>query len=258
MLKHMRKGITTMKAVIFNSGLGHRMGDETKTHHKSMTQLKNGETIFHRQIRLLSAEGVKDFLVTTGPFEEQLKSEAARFPELNFTFVRNDIYDKTNYIYSMYLAREHMNDDLLFLHGDLVFNRKLVRDVLNCADKNTATVNFKKALPEKDFKGRVRDGKVVEVSIKIFDDDCFAFQPFYKMEKAAASAWIGKVVEFIHKGEDKCYAENALNEIFPALNVRAFSYDDYYVEEIDNMEDYHRVSEEILVYDEADKAIFGE
>jgi len=247
-----------MKAVIFNSGLGHRMGDETKTHHKSMTQLKNGETIFHRQIRLLSAEGVKDFLVTTGPFEEQLKSEAARFPELNFTFVRNDIYDKTNYIYSMYLAREHMNDDLLFLHGDLVFNRKLVRDVLNCADKNTATVNFKKALPEKDFKGRVRDGKVVEVSIKIFDDDCFAFQPFYKMEKAAASAWIGKVVEFIHKGEDKCYAENALNEIFPALNVRAFSYDDYYVEEIDNMEDYHRVSEEILVYDEADKAIFGE
>ena len=234
------------------------MGDETKTHHKSMTLLKNGETIFHRQIRLLSAEGVKDFLVTTGPFEEQLKNEAAQFPGLNFTFVRNDIYDKTNYIYSMYLAREHMNDDLLFLHGDLVFNRKLVRDVLNCADKNTATVNFKKALPEKDFKGRVHDGKVVEVSIKIFDDDCFAFQPFYKMEKATASAWIGKVVEFIHKGEDKCYAENALNEIFPALNVRAFSYDGYYVDEIDNMEDYLRVSEEILAYDEADKAIFGE
>ena len=247
-----------MKAVIFNSGLGHRMGDETKTHHKSMTLLKNGETIFHRQIRLLSAEGVKDFLVTTGPFEEQLKAEAATFPELNFTFVRNDIYDKTNYIYSMYLAREHMDDDLLFLHGDLVFNRKLVRDVLRCEDKNTATVNFKKALPEKDFKGRVHDGKVVEVSIKIFDEDCFAFQPFYKMEKATASAWIGKVVEFIHKGEDKCYAENALNEIFPALNIRAFSYEDYYIDEIDNMEDYVRVSTDILAFDEADKAIFGE
>ena len=33
-----------MKAIIFNSGLGHRMGDETKTHHKSTTLLKNGET----------------------------------------------------------------------------------------------------------------------------------------------------------------------------------------------------------------------
>ena len=241
-----------MKAIIFNSGLGHRMGDETKTHHKSMTRLKDGETIFHRQLRLLSAEGVKDFIITTGPFEEQLKAEAADFPGLNFTFVRNDIYDKTNYIYSMYLARDYIDDDMLFLHGDLVFNRKLVHDMLANPEKSAATVNFKKALPEKDFKGRVQDGKVVEVSIKIFDENCFAFQPFYKLEKAAASAWVGKVVEFIHKGENKCYAENALNEIFPALNVRAFPYDAYYIDEIDNMDDYARVTEEILPFDAAE------
>ncbi len=246
-----------MKAVIFNSGLGHRMGDFTQSHHKSMSLLKDGETIFHRQLRLLSSEGITDFIVTTGPFAEQLKAEAADFPNLNFTFVSNDIYDKTNYIYSMYLAREYMNDDLVFLHGDLVFNRKLVHDVLNCEDKNTATVNFKKALPEKDFKGRVRDGKVLEVSIHIFDEDCFAFQPFYKMDKATAAAWIGKVVEFIHKGEDKCYAENALNEIFPALNVRAFSYENYYIDEIDNLDDYNRVTEEILAFDAEDAKIFG-
>lgn len=242
-----------MKAIIFNSGLGHRMGDETKTHHKSMTQLKNGETIFHRQLRLLSEEGVKDFIITTGPFEEQLKAEAEDFPELNFTFVRNDIYDKTNYIYSMYLARDYIDDDMLFLHGDLVFNRKLAHDMIQCQEKSTATVNFKKALPEKDFKGRVQNGKVVEVSIKIFDEDCFAFQPFYKLEKAAASAWVGKVVEFIHKGEDKCYAENALNEIFPALNIRAFSYEDYFIDEIDNMDDYARVSQDILAFDAAEQ-----
>ena len=246
-----------MKAVIFNSGLGNRMGDFTKNHHKSMARLKDGETIFHRQIRLLAAEGITEFVITTGPFEEQLKAEAADFPHLNFTFVRNEIYDKTNYIYSMFLAREYLNDDLLFFHGDLVFNRKLLHDVLACADENTATVNFTKALPEKDFKGRVRDGKVLEVSIHIFDEDCFAFQPFYKMTKATASAWIGKVVEFIHKGEDKCYAENALNEIFAALNVRAFNYENYFIDEIDNLEDHARVTAEILADDEADAKIFG-
>ncbi len=246
-----------MKAVIFDSGLGNRMGDFTKTHHKSMAQLKDGETIFHRQVRLLSLEGITDFIVTTGPFEEQLKQQAADFPHLNFTFVRNDIYDKTNYIYSMYLAREYMNDDLVFLHGDLVFNRKLVHDVLNNEDGNVATINFRKALPEKDFKGRVKDGQILEVSINIFDEDCFAFQPFYKMTKATASAWIGKVVEFIHKGEDKCYAENALNEIFPALNIHAFSYENYYIDEIDNLDDYARVTAEILPFDEADAKIFG-
>ena len=76
------------------------------------------------------------------------------------------------------------------------------------------------------------------------------------MEKATASAWIGKVVEFIHKGEDKCYAENALNEIFPALNVRAFSYVDYYIDEIDNLDDHARVTKEILPFDEADEMLF--
>lgn len=246
-----------MKAIIFNSGLGNRMGEFTHTHHKSMAPLKNGETIFHRQLRLLSAEGIKDFVVTTGPFEDQLKKEAADFPDLNFTFVRNDIYDKTNYIYSMFLAREYLDDDMLFLHGDLVFNRALLHDVLACEDKNTGMVNFTKALPEKDFKGRVRDGKLLEVSIKIFDDDCFAFQPLYKLEKATVSAWVGKVVEYIFNLENKCYAENALNEIFPALNVRAFAYDNYYIDEIDNLEDHARVTADIVPFDEADAKIFG-
>ena len=65
-----------MKAIIFNSGVGNRMGDFTRNNHKSMTLLKNGETIFHRQIRILSAEGIKDFVITTGKFEEQLKAVA--------------------------------------------------------------------------------------------------------------------------------------------------------------------------------------
>ena len=246
-----------MKAIIFNSGYGNRMGEFTKNNHKSMAPLKNGETIFHRQIRILSEEGVKDFIVTTGPFEDQLKAVAAEFPELNFTFVRNDIYLRTNYIYSMYLARKHIDDDMIFLHGDLVFSRKLVHDVLHCGEENTATVNFRKALPEKDFKGRVHDGKVHEVSVQIFDEDCYAFQPFYKLSRATASAWVGKVVEFIHDGQDKCYAENALNEIFPALNIRAYDYDGYYIDEIDNLEDHARVTAEILPFDEADSRIFG-
>ena len=141
---------------------------------------------------------------------------------------------------------------MLFLHGDLVFNRKLAHDMINNAYESCATVHFTKALPEKDFKGRVVNGKVHEVSIKIFDDNCYAFQPFYKLSKATSSAWVGKVVEFIHKGEDKCYAENAMNEIFPALNVYAYSYENDFVDEIDNMEDHARVNAQIQPFDVAE------
>ena len=149
----------------------------------------------------------------------------------------------------MYLAKENINDDMLFLHGDLVFSRKLVRDILNSHDKNCAPINFAKPKPVKDFKGRVIDGRIIEVSVHIFDDDCFAFQPFYKLQKAAASAWVGKVVQFVSEGKISCYAENALNDIAPALNIRAFSYEGYYIDEIDNIEDRLRVMEEILPFD---------
>ncbi len=240
-----------MKAIIFNSGLGNRMGDLTQHQHKSMTRLLSGETIFHRQLRLLSEAGIREFIVTTGPFEEQLKQEAADFPHLQFTFVRNSIYDRTNYIYSMYLARQFMDDDMVFLHGDLVFDRRLVQDVLSCRHPNTATVHFTKPLPEKDFKGRVKDGRLLEVSIHIFDEGCYAFQPFYKLEKATVQTWLQEVAQFIARGEDKCYAENALNNLLSGLDVRAFSYEGYYIDEIDNLDDYHRVSREILPFDQA-------
>ena len=54
-----------MKALIYNSGLGKRMGDLTKDKPKSMVELKNGETIFERQLRLLRECGIKDVIVTT-------------------------------------------------------------------------------------------------------------------------------------------------------------------------------------------------
>lgn len=247
-----------MKAVIFNSGLGKRMGKYTECGHKSMVRISSGESIFERQLRLLSLCGITEFVVTVGPFKEQL-IEAAKAPHLahcNFTFVENPVYDSTNYIYSMYLAREHMDDDVIMLHGDLVFDRALLEAVLACEDEDCATVNRTKALPEKDFKARIKDGCVQEVSVKIFDDNCFAFQPMYKLSKATIGAWLGKVCEFVDKGETGVYAENAMNEIFPSLTVREFSYENYFIDEIDCPEDLERVSAEIRPFDFREQPVY--
>lgn len=238
-----------MKAVIFNSGLGKRMGELTKNNHKSMVKLNNGETIFERQIRILSECGITDFLITSGPFEEQLKDVVSHFPNLHFTFVKNPIYDKTNYIYSMYLARQYFNDDVLTLHGDLVFDRKLIYDILSDPRPNLATTNHKKKLPEKDFKARVIDGKIVEVGINIFDGNCCAFQPCYKLSYENIQKWLTNVSSFIEKGIDGVYAENAFNEISGSIPIDEFSYEDYYIDEVDTPLDLERVSQEIRLFD---------
>ncbi len=239
-----------MKAIIFNSGLGSRMAGLTEKNPKCMVPLYNGETILERQIRILSDCGMKEFIITTGPYKEQIYEMADKFRELHFQFVENKEYKTTNYIVSMNLANEFLDDDVLLLHGDLVFNYNLIVKLLSHKNISMCLYNEEKALPQKDFKGRFKENKLVEVSVAIFDEDCYAFQPLYKLEKRDLQLWKDKVAEFVKAGKVKVYAEEALNAITNRINIYGMSYKDDYLEEIDNEEDYRRVSSEIKYFDE--------
>ena len=57
-----------MKALILNSGTGSRMGVLTSEHPKCMTEVSNRETILSRQLRMLSAAGIEEVVMTTGCF----------------------------------------------------------------------------------------------------------------------------------------------------------------------------------------------
>ena len=240
-----------MKAIIFNSGLGKRMGEFTQTHHKSMALLKNGESILERQIRILENSGITEFVITTGPFKEQIEQTCHKFSKCSFHFVENPVYNETNYIYSMWLARNYLDDDFLMLHGDLVFNQELVQEVLDDPRGSICLINENKKLPEKDFKGRISDGKLREVSINIFDKDCYAFQPLYKLKKEDLLRWVDRVNKFVEEGNTGVYAENALNEILDDINIYVKSYRDNYIDEIDNLDDYSRVSREIVEFEKS-------
>ena len=248
--------IRRVKALIINSGRGSRMKDYTINTHKSMVRLLNGETIFERQIRLLSECGIREIIVTVGYMKEQLFMASKSFPDLNFTFIDNPQYDNTNYIYSMYLAEDYLNDDMLVLHGDLVFNKRLLIDILKNENDSLCLYNEAKVLPEKDFKGRIRNGFLMEVSVKIFDDDCFAFQPLYKLSKENILAWMNEIKRFVQNGCVQVYAENALNNILSDLGIAAFSYKEHYIDEIDNVEDYLRVREEIRYFDFREQEVY--
>ncbi|NCB08078.1 MAG: phosphoenolpyruvate mutase, partial [Bacteroidia bacterium] len=92
-----------MKALVLNSGLGHRMGVLTSEHPKCMTEISTHETILSRQLKLLSDAGVTKVVMTTGYFDDVLVNycKSLNLP-LYYTFINNPIYDKTNYIYSIY------------------------------------------------------------------------------------------------------------------------------------------------------------
>ena len=226
-----------MKALILNSGLGHRMGVLTSEHPKCMTEISPQDTILSRQLKLLANAGIKEIVMTTGYFDDVLVNycKSLNLP-LQYHFVRNPIYDKTNYIYSIYCAREYLtNEDIILLHGDLVFEASVLDDMI-AAEKSCMKVSSTIALPEKDFKAVVYDGRVKKVGVEFFDNAMEA-QALYKLNAADWQIWLDKICEFCENDNRKCYAEVAFNQISDNCAIYAFDAKERLCTEIDTPED---------------------
>ena len=230
-----------MKALILNSGMGSRMGVLTSEHPKCMTEVSAKDTILSRQLKQLAEAGITEVVMTTGLFDSVLVNycESLNLP-LHYTFVKNPVYRETNYIYSIYCAREYLDDDILLMHGDLVFENS-VFDAVCASETSCMTVSSTLALPEKDFKAVIHDGKVVKVGIEFFND-AMAAQPLYKLLKKDWQAWLSRIVEFCDSGNTRVYAENALNEIGETLDIYPLDVQNQLCAEIDNPEDLAVVS----------------
>lgn len=233
-----------MKALILNSGLGHRMGVLTSEHPKCMTEISATDTILSRQLKLIVAAGIKDVVMTTGYFDEFLVQycNSLNLP-LNFTFVNNPLYAETNYIYSIYCAREYLDDDILLMHGDLVFEYSVLEDLL-AFSKSCMKVSSTISLPEKDFKAVVHNGRVEKVGIEYFTDAMEA-QALYKLNKDDWKLWLNEIIAFCETNNRKCYAENAFNGISDKCAIYAYDVKNRLCSEIDTPEDLKMVSERL-------------
>ena len=233
-----------MKALILNSGMGSRMGVLTSEHPKCMTEISSRETILSRQLKQIASAGIEEVVMTTGLFDSVLVNycQSLDLP-LHITFVKNPLYQETNYIYSIYCAREYLEDDILLMHGDLVFENA-VFDAAISSETSCMTVSTTLPLPEKDFKAVLRDGRIEKVGIEFFID-AVAAQPLYKLQYDDWKVWLEAIVAFCESDKVKCYAENAFNGVSDACKIHPLDVKDQLCGEIDTPEDLSIVSEHL-------------
>ena len=238
-----------MKALILNSGLGTRMGGLTREHPKCMTEIGGGETIVSRQLKMLSRAGIREAVMTTGVFENVLREycDGLGLP-LRITYVLNPRCRETNYIWSIYCARQQLADDLLLMHGDLVFEEAVLQGVLD-SEVSCMAVSAALPLPEKDFKA-VLDGKRIRKVGVGFFENAAAAQPLYRLRKEDWEKWLRKIVEFCERGETGVYAENALNELDGGADIFAWDFGTRLCCEIDNPEDLAAVTKKLALLQE--------
>ena len=230
-----------MKALILNSGLGSRMGVLTSNHPKCMTEINSKDTILSRQLKQIANSGIKEVIITTGYYDEVLINycESLDIP-LQFNFIKNPIYDNSNYIYSIYCAKDYLDDDIVLMHGDLVFETEVFEKLL-LSESSCMAVSSTLPLPQKDFKAQIKDGKVIRVGIDLFTDAIEA-QALYKLNKEDWKLWLHEIIEFCEKGNTHVYAEEALNALEGRANIMAMDVGDLLCSEVDTPEDLLLVS----------------
>lgn len=225
-----------MKALILNSGMGSRMGALACEHPKCMTEISYQETILGRQLRQLREAGIREVVITTGRFADVLVQYCQELETgLDIVYVKNEAYESTNYIYSIYLAREYLQGEILLLHGDMVLEDGVLEDMIACGTSCMAVIPGME-LPEKDFKAVIEEERIKAVGIEFFQNAVAAL-PVYKLLSTDWKVWLEHIMRFCENGQRSCYAENALNEVSEQCRIVPFDVGDRLCAEIDTYED---------------------
>ena len=131
-----------MQAIILAAGMGKRLGELTKDNTKCMVPV-NGIRLIDRMLTQLSALQLNRVVIVVGYQGENLiRHIGDRYDDrLKIEYIHNPIYDKTNNIYSLGLAKAQMQeDDTLLLESDLIFDSAMLNLIISHPYPNLALV----------------------------------------------------------------------------------------------------------------------
>lgn len=130
-----------MRALILAAGMGKRLGELTADRTKCMVRLFD-KTLLERMLEQLDRHGITRATLVIGYCGEALREHIGnRFGRIDIDYVENPVFDKTNNIYSLYLAREKLlEDDTILLESDLVFEDAVLEKLLDDSRPDLAVV----------------------------------------------------------------------------------------------------------------------
>jgi len=131
-----------MQALILAAGMGSRLGKYTKNNTKCMLET-NGKRLIDYILECLNDIGITKLIMVVGYKKENLISYLGNsFKNISIEYVENNIYNQTNNIYSLYLAREKLiQDDTLLLESDLIFEKAILEKLINDKRDSLAVVD---------------------------------------------------------------------------------------------------------------------
>ena len=130
-----------MQAIILAAGMGKRLKELTQDNTKCMVKVHN-QTLIERTLQQLSALSLTRIILVIGYKGEKVKALVGnKIGNTPILYIENPVYDKTNNIYSLYLAKNYLTEeDTILLESDLIFEDSILHKLITNPYPNLAVV----------------------------------------------------------------------------------------------------------------------
>lgn len=234
-----------MRGIILAAGRGRRLEPVLPDQPKCLLEF-DGKSLLQHQIDSLARVGVRDFVVVVG-YEQQMIIDHLSDTPYTIHFVGNPIFDRTNTIYSLWLAREFFDDDFIYFNADVLFDYQIIERLMADPDHSTFACNTYECA-EEEVKFIVTDGRIVEIGKKLPIEECAG--EFIGIAKFARkdNVRFGAILEECIADESLWmeYFEYAVNILAKQTHLKMVDISDLPATEIDFPEDLAHAREHVL------------
>ena len=229
--------ITT--ALLLAAGTGSRLYPLTRNSPKCLT-LVNEKSILERLVIGLKQQGFKRLVIVTGYQENCIREFLGiETEDMDIEYIFSPLYKTTNNIYSLWMAREIINEPFMLIESDLVFDESLLDDM--CYPNRIAVANMQAwmkgttvTVDQTQFVKKFQKG-----TTQPYDDIRYKTVNIYSFSLSSWYAIVERLDQYISVGRVNNYYETVFAEMVAdgSLYFKAVSFDYKPWYEIDTIAD---------------------
>ena len=237
-----------MRAIILAAGMASRLRPLTNNTPKCL--LKIGErSLLQRSIDALINNGIKEIVIVTGYLHKQIEDFVKQqYPNINISFIHNEVYDSTNNIYSLWLARPKADgEEILLLDSDLLYDPEIITRILSTNAENVLTL-IRHDLGEEEMKVVTDSSVIIEISKTCSPSDAIGESlGIEKMGKPYTSALYKELEPMMNQENlENVFYEKAFERLIPKGHTfKILDVTDLFSCELDTVEDFQNAKEKI-------------
>lgn len=229
-------------AILLAAGCARRLGALTENRPKCLLEV-GGKTLIEHQIDALRDAGVERTVIVTGYFAEKIKAVCGGDVE----YVLNDVYDKTNSLYSLGLALPRGRDGFVLTNADVYLDPELVQKLLRSPHPDALLYEAGDALGDEEMKVDIADDGTVRAMSKTLPNGSYRGENLGVLRfSAEAHQRLTPIVEsLLSENQENAWAPKAFDQLCKDFPLHAISTGGLPWIEIDFPEDLARAREVI-------------